>query len=331
MINSVLPIFFSGFFISLVFTLAAVLFFPRLKLLDFPERYGLKREKIPYPGGIIFCLLSILIIGLDWRFTALIIPILILGGISFWDDRKNLPIFPRFIIHFLAATAVFLAGIKITFIGDPIRETNIQLPFFTSYVATVLWILGIQHAMNWFDGLKGLCSGISGIGFLFLGILGIVRPELFFDPAEQSIFLANFLLAGIALGGWWYFFRGKILLGDTGAQVMGFLLAVMSIFSGAKIGTTLLILALPILDTGAVIFRRIFLEKKSPFKGDLRHLHHNLSRKIGEKKTVLLLLGISIILGIIAITLTGFSKLMAVGISTIFLGFFILWTHRSSF
>lgn len=62
-------------------------------------------------------------------------------------------------------------------------------------------------------------------------------------------------------GGFYFFWTKKIILGDTGSQTLGFLLAVMAIFSGAKIATTLLVLILPILDFFMVILRRLVIEK----------------------------------------------------------------------
>jgi len=79
-----------------------------------------------------------------------------------------------------------------------------------------------------------------------------------------SVSISKLFFAGACVGGFLFFLRGKILLGDTGSQVLGFLLAVLSIFAGTKIATTLLVLGLPILDVFFVMFRRVFFEKKSP-------------------------------------------------------------------
>jgi UDP-GlcNAc:undecaprenyl-phosphate GlcNAc-1-phosphate transferase len=307
-------IFALGFIASFVAVFCAVRFFPKLGLLDFPERYGLKRAKIPYPGGIILFLLSFFILFFDKKFAGFASGLLALGVISFIDDRKNISALFRLIAQILIAIFVFYMGIKINFIGNPWGNTNFDLANnlpILSFLLTIIWIIAIQNALNWFDGVPGLAVGVSGIGFLTLAILGIIRPELFLDPNHQSLNFANFYLASICLGCFYFFGTKKILLGDSGSQVLGFLLAIMSIFSGAKIATTLLVLALPILDFFLVIFRRIFIDKKSPFKGDLKHLHHLILAKTSERFTMILLLLISSIFGIIAIFLTGFLKLIA--------------------
>lgn len=311
-----------GLTLSLLLTVLSLKTFPKLNLLDFPQRYGLKRAPLPYPGGLIFLILSFGILLIDETFFLLSVPLLILGVISFIDDRIPLPATLRLIIHLLVATGVFVLGIQITFIGDPFHATNFELAQYPllSLSFTVLWILMIQNALNWFDGIRGLAPGVAGVGFLTLGVLGLVRPELFFDPTHTPLTQANLFLAGACLGGWYFFWKGKIILGDTGAQVMGFLLAVMAIFSGAKIATTLMVLALPILDALFVVGRRIFLEKKSPLHGDRLHLHHNLSSIFGEEKTALLLIGISLLLGGVAIFFTSFQKMIVLG-----LVFFLIW------
>ncbi len=302
-----------GTTLSILLTWGALRIFPKMGLLDFPHRYQLKRPRLPYPGGLIFALCAVGFCALNEHFRVLVPALLVLGGISFIDDRHPISPFIRLLLQLNIASYVYWSGIQIDFIGNPFRETNFELGAYPviSFWLTIIWIVVVQNALNWFDGLKGLAPGVSGVGFLTLGILGLVRPELFFDPAHQHLTLANFFFAGATLGGWWWFWKGKIILGDTGSQVLGFLLAVMSIFSGAKIGTTIIVLGLPLLDAVFVVFRRVFKDKKSPFSGDLFHLHHNLARKMGESKASVLLVGISAGLGAGAVFLTGISKLLA--------------------
>ena len=308
-------LFFAG--ISALAISASVKFFPKIGLLDFPERYKQVREKIPYPGGITL-VLSILGILLWQKLFLLTGLTIILAGISFWDDKKNLPMTPRILTQVLIAIIFSIFIARIDYIGNPFNVGSFQLPANLAIFATIIWIIAIQNAMNWFDGLKGLCVGVSGIGFLALGVFGIIRPEVIWEADLTMATTVNFSIAGILLGSWLTFFRGKILLGDTGSQVLGVLLAGFSIIAGTKIATTLLILGIPILDLGLVTLRRIFLDKKSPFQGDGKHLHHLLSEKIGEQKAVLLFMVISATFATVSILFTGASKIIALG------GLFIL-------
>jgi len=85
-----------------------------------------------------------------------------------------------------------------------------------------------------------------------------------------------FVTAGAFLGFLpWNFYPQKILPGYAAGSLAGYLLGVLSILSWGKLGTMMLLLALPLTDAGIVMVRRIS-QKKSPFKGDRQHFHHLL-------------------------------------------------------
>ncbi len=325
------PIFLLGLLSSLLCTWGAVKLFPKIGLLDFPHRYGLTRSRIPYPGGLVLWFLSIVFFLFQPILWFLSIPLFLLGMVSFWDDLHPLPISIRGLIHLVSAGIVFYGGISIAFIGNPFSDgASLDLTTipFLSFGLTVIWIMLIQNALNWFDGIKGLSVGVSGIGFLTLGVFGLVRQEVAWEAGLESFLLASFFLAGICGGSFLLFWRGKIILGDSGSQTLGFLLAVLSIFAGTKIATTLLVLGLPILDLVFVIGRRIFQEKRSPFKGDKKHLHHNLARKVGEQRASLLLVLISGVLGVISVFVTGQEKLFLLGIVAVLLFLLSEWSRK---
>ncbi|MDP1710469.1 MAG: undecaprenyl/decaprenyl-phosphate alpha-N-acetylglucosaminyl 1-phosphate transferase, partial [candidate division WWE3 bacterium] len=96
--------------------------------------------------------------------------------------------------------------------------------------------------------------------------------------------------------------------------LVGYLLAVLSIFSGAKTGTALLVLAIPIIDALYVIYSRI-RSGKSPFVGDKTHLHHRLLKAgISHPQIVLTEWALVLVLAVAAIFLRGFAKFSAVGL-----------------
>lgn len=290
-------------------TCLALKYFSKYNLLDFPERYGLTRDRLPYPGGLVLWGLSFGLMVVSAEFWLLFLPLLVLGGISFIDDRVRVSSLKRLLVQLWLASFLVIMGVRITYLTDPFGATNIELIPWLGFGLSVVWIVAIQNAINWFDGLPGLSVGISGIGFLILGVLGLIRPELFFDPTHSSLTLANFYLAGLCIGAWWWYWRGKIILGDTGSQILGFLLAVMAIWSGAKVATTLLVLSLPMLDFAWVIFRRLILQKTSPFKGDMAHMHHLLAQKLKSRLVTLYLLFSSLVLGLAALFLSPVMKL----------------------
>lgn len=120
-------------------------------------------------------------------------------------------------------------------------------------------------------------------------------------------------LAGSILGFLPYNFNpAKTFIGDTGSNFLGYSLSIISILGMAKTYTAiviiapLLIFALPLLDTGLAIIRRIIKTKslKGVFKADKEHLHHKLMKHgYSQKQAVLILYAISATLGMFAIIL----------------------------
>ena len=120
-------------------------------------------------------------------------------------------------------------------------------------------------------------------------------------------------LAGSILGFLPYNFNpAKTFIGDTGSNFLGYSLSIISILGMAKTYTAiviiapLLIFALPLLDTGLAIIRRIIKTKslKGVFKADKEHLHHKLMKHgYSQKQAVLILYAISATIGMFAIIL----------------------------
>lgn len=158
------------------------------------------------------------------------------------------------------------------------------------------------------DGLDGLSSGVTLISCLSLLVV--------FALSSSSPLIAIILIT--ALGGAivgflpFNFSPAKTFIGDTGSNFMGFSLAIISILGVAKTYTALvliapiIILGMPIFDTLFAIFRRIIKGKsiKAVFKPDKGHLHHKLMAKgYSQKQAVLIMYGITAILGMFAIIL----------------------------
>lgn len=328
---SYLYAFLGSCFVSASCTWGALFLFPRLGLLDFPERYGFQRSSLPYPGGIVFVFLILFFLTFNGVFSSLLAPVILLGGVSVWDDRRPLPAWFRLCIHILVALWVAALGIRIDFVGNPFgvgESFDFSSVAFLPWILTVLWIIAIQNAMNWFDGLRGLSVGVSGIGFLTLGIFSLLAPELLWEKNLSDFTQMSFVLGGLCVGAFFWYWRGKIILGDAGSQVLGFLLAVCSLLAGTKIAVTLLVLSLPILDAGMVVVRRVFFEKKSPLSGDLKHLHHNLSRYWGTQKTTIVLIFLSSVFGAIALFLSGGGKLVVLFLVSIGIVCLNIWAIR---
>jgi len=174
-------------------------------------------------------------------------------------------------------------------------------------IISFLWILGMIYTTKLLDGLDGLVSGIGLIGAIVLFIV-----SLFWDVSQSSTSILCLILAG-ALAGFLIFnwHPAKIFLGEGGSTLIGFLLGVLSIISGGKIATALLIMGIPILDVIWTILRRIFSGKHS-YLADRQHLHFRLlDIGFSHRSTVLFLIFLSFIFGASSLFLQSQDKLIA--------------------
>lgn len=115
--------------------------------------------------------------------------------------------------------------------------------------------------------------------------------------------------------------------GYGGGTLAGFLLAILSILSWGKLGTAILVLAVPLIDAVYTLGRRI-AAGRSPFWGDRGHLHHRLlDIGWGVRKIALFYWTVSAILGGIALALTSQQKLFAFIVLTVIVGGAILWLN----
>ncbi|MBU1446272.1 undecaprenyl/decaprenyl-phosphate alpha-N-acetylglucosaminyl 1-phosphate transferase, partial [Patescibacteria group bacterium] len=327
MINYIYPAVFS-FLATIILLMFALKFFPKWKMMDRPENYDLKRAPIPYYGGLVIfavVIITLLIfIPIDKRLLGVLIGGAMIAGISFLDDLKNINPFIRLSVQILAALTIVVSGIGIDSITNPLggvielNQFAIEIPFgFTTVefmifadIFTIIWIVMVVNTMNFLDGLNGLVSGVTFIAALTMFILSIGNHNLI---DQSTVATLAIVVAMTCLAFWFFdFYPAKILMGDTGTMFLGFLLAVMAIFSGGKIATAFLVLGFPILDAFWVIIRRI-LSKKSPMKGDLKHLHHRLLEVgLSDRKALIIIYLLCAIFGLSAIFLGSTQKLFMI-------------------
>jgi UDP-GlcNAc:undecaprenyl-phosphate GlcNAc-1-phosphate transferase len=169
---------------------------------------------------------------------------------------------------------VYIKGVRLDYISNPFGGIFLfhnYGGFIVGIIVVVIWTVLLINSMNWIDGIDGISSGISLIGGATIFFLSL-RPEVNQPPIGiiSTVFMGG-LLAFLLFN----FHPAKIIAGTSGSMFMGFVLAVLAIFSGEKIATTLLVLAVPIVDALWVIGER-FQSKKSIFSADRRHLHYRL-------------------------------------------------------
>lgn len=326
-----LPLIFA-FLLTIFLTLTAVKFFPKLGLLDDPKKYGLRRKPIPYFGGIAiffaFVITVFAFLPLSREVLALLVGTILLTTVSFLDDAFRISPPLRLFFQIVAAGILVIGGVGITHITNPLGgvfdltsiDWNLGNWWGSEYhftlladLFTVLWVLLLVNSLNWLDGVAGLSSGIAGLAALVIFFLAAREGFHYFD--QRAVIVLAGILAGCALGFTVFNFPPpRILLGDSGSMLLGFVLAALAIFSGGKVATAALVLGFPLLDAVWVILRRV-LSGKSPFQGDYGHLHHRLlASGLSERKTVGVIYLLSITFGGIALFIDdSFGKLLALG------------------
>ncbi|NLY43705.1 MAG: undecaprenyl/decaprenyl-phosphate alpha-N-acetylglucosaminyl 1-phosphate transferase [Clostridiaceae bacterium] len=284
----------------------------KIGAIDIPkDERRVHKQPIPRLGGLaIFYgfLVSVLsFIQLNTAIRGIILGSLIIVILGVIDDVKQLGPKIKLVVQIIAALVVVFHGVRIDFLTNPnIFSDKELIPLgMWSIPITVIWIVGITNAVNLVDGLDGLATGIcsiSSISLLFIALL----------VGEDTIGLLTSAIAGACLGFLPYNFNpAKIFMGDTGSTFLGFVLASVSVeglFKGYAVisfAVPLLILGLPIFDTGYAILRRLF-NGKPIMEADRGHLHHRLiDAGFSQKQTVVILYIVSGILGISAVVLTG--------------------------
>lgn len=231
-----------------------------------------------------------------------------------FDDINDLPAKLKLFIQIVAAGILVYSGFKITFITDFFGGRGYIYFDALAIPITLVWIVGITNTVNLIDGLDGLSTGVSTIAALTLGYIAHLN-----GVTEAALLL--FMLAGGCLGFLPYNFNpAKIFVGDAGALFLGFVLSAISIEGALKVPTILtfavpvLALGVPIFDTAFAIVRRK-LNGKPIMEADKEHLHHRfLNLGFGQKRTVLSIYVISIMLGTSAVFLTTHEYVQAISI-----------------
>jgi len=317
-----------SFLLSLVLTPSFGWLAKRFEIVDRPDsERKIHKKTVPLLGGLaiffsfnvvmlMYALFSDAITGqILWLKNILGIcagtGILALGG--FLDDKYNLKARYQIIFPVLAIATVIISGIGIDFVQNPFGEGVIRLDQFQKIlfwydgfpykmtlfadIFTFIWLLAIIYTTKLLDGLDGLVSGITVIGAFFIFFTALNKM----DFAQTDVAVLAMILAGAFLGFLVFNFNpATIFLGEGGSTMAGFLLGVLSIASGSKVGVTLLILSIPVIDLIWTIIRRI-MERKSFSTADRKHLHHRLlDAGFTVKQAVLILYSMVLVFGVSA-------------------------------
>jgi len=201
----------------------------------------------------------------------------------------------------VAVIAVVVGGAVVTDVTIPFLGT-LQLPN-TGGVLTVIWLVGLMNVVNLSDGVDGLAAGLCTID-------GVAFAIIAFDLGVNGAAVLAALTAGAALGFLFHNFPpASSFMGDAGANLLGYLLGVVAVIGSVKTGAVvalmvpLIVLAVPFLDTGFVVAKRLKYRRK-PWSADANHFHHRMARMgYSQRRTVAYLYGWTLMLAGVAVAL----------------------------
>lgn len=249
------------------------------------------------------------------------------------DDRFEISAWYKTFAQLGIALVMYFIGFRVNFLTNPFGRDfmlgGLSLPM------TIFWYLVIMNAINLIDGLDGLATGIAAIVSAVLLVVGLK------DANMQVILLSSMLLAGTSAFLFYNFNPAKIFLGDTGALYIGFIIAAISTagnqqFKGITSITLMIpltVMAVPILDVGLAIFRRISLG--NIFTPDKNHIHHlMLELGLSQKTVAIIVYIVTLLFGLIAIGFSFsskkivFSVLMAISALAVVGGYVVMARRR---
>ncbi|MEE0440837.1 MAG: MraY family glycosyltransferase [Thomasclavelia sp.] len=268
----------------------------KLGIVAHKNKRTVHKVEVPRIGGYAIYISSligmVIFLKTDPQINAILIASFLVFFIGLFDDVHDLSPKTKLIVELIAALIVILYG------DIYLKEFDFlpaNWPPILPGAITVLWIVGITNAINLIDGLDGLSSGISIIVLFTISITSLTSGRT--DIASLSL-----VLAGAIMGFLFYNFHpAKIFLGDCGALYIGFMISVISLLGFGynvstffTLGAPIVVLMVPIMDTLIAIIRRKVHHKKFS-EADKAHLHHNLmfKLKLGHRKSVIVLYGIT--------------------------------------
>src|SRR3954447_24273119 len=277
----------------------------RVGAIDHPKERGLHDKPMPRLSGLAI-LAGAEVAGWIWlpgdgESHAILLGAVAIAAVGVFDDVRGLPALPKFLGQVGAALIPVLAGVRVD---------NLTLPFvggfalgWLAYPLTVLGIVAVVNVINFLDGVDGLAAGVCTIAAITLAVIAL-------SLERNAAGVSAALTAGAALGFLRHGFPpASSFMGDTGSNLLGFLLATASVQGALKTNAVialafpLIVLAVPILDTGFVVAKR--LKYRQPiYQADSWHFHHRMA-DIGfsQRRTLAYLYGWALSLAGLALAL----------------------------
>jgi UDP-GlcNAc:undecaprenyl-phosphate/decaprenyl-phosphate GlcNAc-1-phosphate transferase len=286
--------------------------------IDFPNARSLHELPTPKLGGLAI-LAGALVAGLIWlpwdaETRAILVGAVLISAVGVADDIRELGAAPKLLGQVVAVIVPVSAGVTVEsftlpFLGalDPGSVEILSLPgggaVSLGDVGTVIGIVAVINVINLIDGVDGLAAGVCLISAVTLAVIA-----LSLERNAAGVLAA--LTAGASLGFLRHGFPpARTFMGDTGSNLLGYLLGVVAVQGALKTNAVialflpLIILAVPILDTGFVVAKR--LKYRQPiYQADRWHFHHRMANiGFSQRRTLAYLYGWTLVMAGLALAL----------------------------
>lgn len=247
-----------------------------LGVVDHPDARRLNKRPIPRLGGLAIFLgivvPAIAFLDLSGEMRGVLLGAAVACVVGAIDDFRGLAPLPKLAGQVIAASIPTAFGVWIDHFTLPFAGA-VDVPGWIGVPLTIFWIVAVMNMVNFLDGLDGLAAGVCGIAGLTYAVIALSLGKT--DAAILSAIVAGACVGFLRHN----FFPARIFMGDSGALVLGYTLATISVSGLLKTASTvvlflpLLVLAIPIFDTSFVVARRLKhgLPVSAP---DRSHLHH---------------------------------------------------------
>lgn len=271
--------------------------------IDKPDNRKVHKKIMPRLGGLAIYLGFMVAVLFSMEMTKELIGILVGGTfiviVGILDDKFSLPAKVKLLGQIFAAIILVAFGIEIEWVNNPFGGYWYMEYF--SIPLTIFWVISFTNVVNLIDGLDGLAAGVSAIASITVILVAI-------QMGYYHVAILTAALAGAIIGFIRYNFNPAVIfMGDTGSMFIGYMMAAISVLGAFKTAATVALivpaiaLGLPIMDTAFAIMRR-YSNGRPIFQPDKGHLHHRLlAMGMNQKQAVLLMYGITALLGIGAV------------------------------
>ncbi len=318
--------------IAYIITPFVIKFAKKINIIDDPSKNKHPKVIHTYPvprGGGLAIYVGILFAALifiphDLHLYAILTGLTLLVGLGILDDKYNLNPYLRIGAQLIVAAIPVMSGIGITFINNPFGGIINLNSFEISAIFGILWLTFLMNILNMgAKGVDGQLPGVTGIAAIIIAALSLKYSA---DITQWPTIILASITAGAFLGFLpWNAYPQRIMPSYSGSTMAGYLLGVLSILSTAKVGTLLVVLGIPIVDTAFTITRRI-VQGKSPVWGDRGHLHHKLlDFGLSKTQTSLFYWITTALLGLLALQLNSSDKLYTIVGVVLAVGGLLLW------